>query len=70
MRYGIGAALVIIALAAGCAKAPKAPEGILFKDDLAFLEAHTKPVVLAGADGAFGIAVYKVKSGGKKLEGK
>jgi hypothetical protein len=57
MRYGIGAALVIIALAAGCAKAPKAPEGILFKDDLAFLEAHTKPVVLASADGQAQVAV-------------
>ena len=57
MRYGIGAALVIIALAAGCAKAPKPPEGILFKDDLAFLEAHTKPVVLAGPDGQAQVAV-------------
>ncbi|OGD13218.1 MAG: hypothetical protein A2W20_02975 [Candidatus Aminicenantes bacterium RBG_16_66_30] len=57
MRYGIGAALVIIALAAGCAKAPKAPEGILFKDDLAFLEARTKPVVLAGPDGQAQVAV-------------
>ena len=57
MRYGIGAAFVIIALAAGCAKAPKAPEGIQFKDDLAFLEAHTKPVVLASADGQAQVAV-------------
>ena len=57
MRYVIGAALVIIAMAAGCAKAPKAPEGVLFKDDLAFLEAHTKPVVLASADGQAQVAV-------------
>jgi hypothetical protein len=57
MRYGIGAALVIVALAAGCAKAPQAPEGILFKDDLAFLEAHTKPVVLSGPDGQAQVAV-------------
>jgi hypothetical protein len=57
MRYGIGAALVILALAAGCAKAPKAPEGILFKDDLAFLEAHTKPIVLSGPDGQAQVAV-------------
>jgi hypothetical protein len=57
MRYGIGAALVIIALAAGCAKAPKAPEGILFKDDLAFLEAHTKVLVLASPDGQALVAV-------------
>jgi hypothetical protein len=57
MRYGIGAALVILALAAGCAKAPKAPEGILFKDDLAFLEAHTKPIVLSSPDGQAQVAV-------------
>ena len=38
MRYGIGAALLILALAAGCGKpAPKALEGVLFKDALAFL---------------------------------
>jgi hypothetical protein len=57
MRYGIGAALLIVALAAACAKAPKAPEGILFKDDLAFLEAHTKVVVLASPDGQARVAV-------------
>jgi hypothetical protein len=58
MRYGIGAAVLIIALAAGCGKpTPKAPEGILFKDDLAFLEAHTKPVVLIGANGLAQVAV-------------
>jgi hypothetical protein len=57
MRYGIGAAFVIIALAAGCVKAAKAPEGILFKDDLAFLKTHTKVVVLSGADGLAQVAV-------------
>ena len=57
MKYGIGAALVIIALAAGCAKSAKAPEGILFKDDLAFLETHTKVVVLGGAEGLAQVAV-------------
>src|SRR4030066_315109 len=57
MRYGIGAALVIIALAAGCAKSAKAPEGILFKDALAFLEPHTKVVVLGGAEGLAQVAV-------------
>ena len=57
MRYGIGAALVIFALAAACAKPAKAPEGILFKDDLAFLKAHTKVVVLGGADGQAQVAV-------------
>ena len=57
MRYGIGALLVAIALAAACAKPAKAPEGILFKDDLAFLKAHTQVVVLAGADGQAQVAV-------------
>jgi hypothetical protein len=51
MRYAFGAAVLIVALAAGCAKPPKAPEGILFKDDLAFLQAHTRPLVLSGEDG-------------------
>jgi hypothetical protein len=56
MRYGIGAALVILALAAACAKPAKAPEGILFKDDLAFLQAHTQVIVL-GAGGPAQVAV-------------
>lgn len=59
MRYGIGigAAFVIIAIAAGCVKSAKAPEGILFKDDLAFLKTHTKVVVLSGPDGLAQVAV-------------
>ena len=57
MRYGIGATLLIIALAAACAKSAKAPEGILFKDDLAFLQTHTKVVVLKGTDGQAQVAV-------------
>lgn len=57
MRYGVAATLVMIALAAACAKPAKAPEGILFKDDLAFLQSHTKVVVLAGADGQAQVAV-------------
>ncbi|HSA96236.1 MAG TPA: DUF6786 family protein [Acidobacteriota bacterium] len=57
MRYGFGTAVILIALAAGCAKPAKAPEGVLFKDDLAFLKAHTKPVVLSGADGMAQVAV-------------
>jgi len=59
MRYGIGigAAFLLIAIAAGCVKSAKAPEGILFKDDLAFLKRHTKVIVLAGADGLAQVAV-------------
>ncbi len=57
MRYGIGVTLVILAIAAACAKPAKAPEGILFKDDLAFLKANTKVIVLSGADGRAEVAV-------------
>ena len=57
MRYGIGPALLVIALASACAKSAKAPEGILFGDDLAFLKAHTKVAVLASADGQAQVAV-------------
>lgn len=57
MRYGIGAAFLLIAIAAGCVKSAKAPEGILFKDDLAFLKTQTKVVVLSGADGLAQVAV-------------
>jgi hypothetical protein len=48
MRFGIDTALIVFALAAGCARQAKAPDGILFKDDLAFLKAHTKVAVLSG----------------------
>ncbi len=57
MRYGIGATLVILALAVACAKPPKAPEGALFKDDLAFLRARTQVVVLSDAGGRAQVAV-------------
>ena len=48
---------MIAALLAACSKTPKAPEGTLFKDDVAFLKAHTKPVILAGQDGLAQVAV-------------
>lgn len=57
MRYGIGAAILIVVIAAACAKPAKAPQGVLFKDDLAFLEAHSKVVVLGDADGQARVAV-------------
>jgi len=59
MRYELGAALilVVVAVAAACAKPAKAPEGILFKDDVAFLEAKTKVIVLGGPDGRAQVAV-------------
>jgi hypothetical protein len=57
MRYGIGAAILIVVLAAACAKPAKVHEGVLFKDDLAFLRAHSKVVVLGGGDGQAQVAV-------------
>jgi hypothetical protein len=42
---------------AACAKTPNAPEGVLFKDDVAFLKAHTRSVVLTGKDGLAQVAV-------------
>ena len=57
MRYDIGATLILFALAAACAKPAKAPEGILFKDDLAFLRTKTNVIVLRGADGQAQVAV-------------
>jgi len=57
MRYGIGVILILIALAAACAKPAKAPEGILFKDDLAFLRSKTKVIVLKDAAGEAQVAV-------------
>jgi len=48
---------IVAAIMAGCTKTPKAPEGTLFKDDVAFLKAHTKPVILAGSDGLAQVAV-------------
>jgi hypothetical protein len=42
---------------AACGKTPKAPEGIFFKDDVAFLKAHTNPIVLTGKGGLAQVAV-------------
>jgi hypothetical protein len=49
--------LCVAALMAACGKTPKAPEGILFKDDVAFLKSHTNPIVLTGQDGLAQVAV-------------
>jgi hypothetical protein len=57
MKYGVWTAFLLIAFAAGCGKSAKAPEGVLFKDDAAFLKAHTKAVVLTSADGLAQVAV-------------
>jgi hypothetical protein len=59
MKNPFWAMVPILILAAACAKPAKAPppRGILFKDDVAFLEKHTGVVVLSDKDGAALIAV-------------
>ncbi|MBN2266397.1 MAG: hypothetical protein JW775_11360, partial [Candidatus Aminicenantes bacterium] len=58
MRYGtVLTALAILALAAACARPAKAPEGLAFKDDLAFLKARTQVVVLSRDGGQAQVAV-------------
>ena len=57
MRSMIWCVPLIAALLAACGKTPKPPEGILFKDDVAFLKAHTSPIVLSGKDGLAQVAV-------------
>jgi hypothetical protein len=57
MKYAIGVSILILALAAGCTKSVKSPEGILFKDDVAFLDSHSKPVVLSSENGQARVAV-------------
>jgi hypothetical protein len=51
MKTGLWIALLVSVLMVSCGKTPKAAEGILFKDDVAFLQAHTRAVVLSGKDG-------------------
>ena len=69
MRYGTGtlaapaAVLAALALAVVCARSTKAPEGVLFKDDLAYLEANTGVVVLSSADGQSRVAVSPALQG-------
>jgi hypothetical protein len=57
MKTMIWCVPLIVALLAACGKTPKAPEGILFKDDVAFLKVHTGVVVLSGKDGLAQAAV-------------
>ena len=57
MRYLIWSVFLIAAFMAACSKPAKAPEGILFKDDVGFLKAHTSPVVLSAKDGLAQAAV-------------
>ena len=57
MKSMIWCVPLIAALLAACGKTPKAAEAVLFKDDVAFLKSHTKPIVLSGQDGLAQVAV-------------
>jgi len=57
MKSLIWSVFLIEALMAACGKTPKAQEGNLFKDDVAFLKSHTNPIVLTGQDGLAQVAV-------------
>ncbi len=59
MKDSIWAIVPLLILAAACAKTGKTPpaRGLLFKDDVAFLEKHTGVVVLTDRDGAAQVAV-------------
>ena len=57
MKFMIWSVFLTAALLSACSKPAKAPEGILFKDDVAFLKAHTSPIVLSAKDGSAQVAV-------------
>ncbi len=59
MKNSIWTIVPLLILAAACAKPAKTPpaRGILFKDDLAFLEKHAGAVVLSDAEGTALVAV-------------
>ncbi len=59
MKNSVWTIVPLLILAAACAKTAKTPpaRGILFKDDVAFLEKHTGVVVLTDRDGAALVAV-------------
>jgi len=57
MKYPIWAVLLFLILMFGCGKSPKETQGILFKDDVAFLKQHTNVVVLSGKDKLSQVAV-------------
>jgi hypothetical protein len=59
MKNSIWTIVPLLILAAACAKTAKIPpaRGILFKDDVAFLEKHTGVVVLTDRDGVALVAV-------------
>jgi hypothetical protein len=57
MRYPMMSVFAVAVLLAACGKPDKAPGGTLFKDDLAFLEAHSAVAVLSDESGLARVAV-------------
>jgi hypothetical protein len=57
MKSVIWSVFLMAGFMAACGKTPRAPEAVLFKDDVAFLQAHTKPVVLTVKGGLAQVAV-------------
>jgi len=57
MKHSIGCVILLLALAAGCAKTTKTVPGVLFGDDAAFLKHYTRVVILTAADGLAQVAV-------------
>ncbi len=57
MKYGLASILLALVLIVGIGKSAKQTQGILFKDDVAFLKQHTKVVVLSGKNKLAQVAV-------------
>ena len=57
MKHTGGALLILLVLAAGCARTAKTTQGIAFKDDAAFLEKHTRVVFLTSPSGLARVAL-------------
>jgi len=57
MRYVGGMIVLLLVMAAGCAKTAKQAPGILFRDDATFLKQHTQVAILSSEDGRSQVAV-------------
>ena len=57
MKYSMSAIMLALILMVGVGKSAKQTQGILFKDDVAFLKQHTKVVVLSSKNKLAQIAV-------------
>ena len=57
MKHSGGAIIILLIWTAGCAQTAKPTQGILFRDDAAFLKKHTRVIILAARDGLAQVAV-------------